>query len=305
MMLRLSGIKSASRLNSRNIVSITGIRLQNPGISGVKSLQYGQANFSTIFPKPLNPFTSFCDSTTSGSNIDPSGAGVDPSTISDIVSTISASAVSADAASIPALGTNPTHYVMMMIENAHHLTGLPYWETIIGITIVLRIMLLPIAIKSVLNGARMGALRPDMQKVQEAFKNDPHAGETSVKIKYQKEMQALFVKHKVNPFQAILMPMVQLPIFLSFYFALTKMGDYFPALKTGGAFWFYDLTAPDAFYILPIVNGISFLVMVEIGADGMQSQENKQQMDFMKQVMRGMGILIVPLTATVPEVITQ
>lgn len=42
------------------------------------------------------------------------------------------------------------------------------------------------------------------------------------------------------------------------------MAEKVPSLKTGGAYWFMDLTTPDSFYIFPVLAGLTFLITVEV-----------------------------------------
>ena len=42
------------------------------------------------------------------------------------------------------------------------------------------------------------------------------------------------------------------------------MAEKMPSFKHGGAFWFTDLTTPDASYIFPVLTALSFLVVVEV-----------------------------------------
>lgn len=187
--------------------------------------------------------------------------------------------------------------VMNVIDSLHSYAGLPYWGSIVLTTIGLRFLLLPIALKTVQGSARMAVMRPDMQKLQDAMGKDPNAGDMNVKLRYQKEMQALFLKHKVNPLRAVMWPFVQFPVFIAFFMALKDMGMYYPGLATGGTWWFTDLTAADPYYILPLFNSISFLAMIELGGDGVQVQ---QQQKF-KMIMRGLAVAMVPLTASMPQ----
>ena len=46
------------------------------------------------------------------------------------------------------------------------------------------------------------------------------------------------------------------------------MGEYYPAMATGGASWFTDLTAADPTYAFPVITAFSFWLMIELGADG-------------------------------------
>ena len=206
--------------------------------------------------------------------------------------------INAVASQSPSLGYYPPHLVMSFIENFHVTCDIPYWGAIVGTTVILRILLLPIAIKTMQSGARMAVLRPDLLRIQEAMKNDPTAGEMSTKLRYQQEMVALFKKFKVNPLHSLLMPLAQLPIFISFFIGLRDMGNHFPEFTTGGALWFVNLSVPDPYYILPVLNSLSFLIMVEIGAEGMETA-NK---DTFKWVMRGLAVLMTPLTMYMPQV---
>lgn len=42
------------------------------------------------------------------------------------------------------------------------------------------------------------------------------------------------------------------------------MSEKMPSFKHGGAFWFTDLTTPDALYVFPVLAALSFLVVVEV-----------------------------------------
>jgi len=42
------------------------------------------------------------------------------------------------------------------------------------------------------------------------------------------------------------------------------MAEKMPSFKHGGAFWFTDLTTPDALYIFPVLTALSFLIVVEV-----------------------------------------
>jgi membrane protein insertase Oxa1/YidC/SpoIIIJ len=54
------------------------------------------------------------------------------------------------------------------------------------------------------------------------------------------------------------MPLVQAPIFISFFFGIRKMAELpVGSMKAGGALWFTDLTIPDPLYILPVTLGLS------------------------------------------------
>jgi YidC/Oxa1 family membrane protein insertase len=69
-----------------------------------------------------------------------------------------------------------------------------------------------------------------------------------------------------------MMPLTQLPIFISFYFGMQQMGDFFPGMSTGGVAWFPDLTIADSTYCLPMMNSVLFFAMGEIGSAEMKAE---------------------------------
>ena len=195
------------------------------------------------------------------------------------------------------LGSAPTDYVCGFIETLHLGWQIPYWEAIALTTIGLRCILLPLSIKTAQGSARMSKVRPLLQKINDAMKRDPKANNMATKQAYANQSKALMAQHKVNPFLSLAMPLVQLPVFMTFFFALQKMGGYYPGMETGGMLWFEDLTAADSTLILPIINAASFLIMVELGADGMGSGS---QTETFKWVMRGLAVGMTPQLCIFP-----
>jgi YidC/Oxa1 family membrane protein insertase len=167
----------------------------------------------------------------------------------------------------------PSHIIMQLVDGIHTLGGLPYWGSIVLLTIGIRVVLSPLAVKSVQNAARMGAVRPIMQKVTEANEKNPNNGDPRVQLAFQKEVKQLWITHKVNPLSAMAMPLAQIPIFLFLFSGLRDMGNHYGGMHTGGAYWFTDLTMADPYFVFPVLNAISFLAMIEMGADGIKTDQ--------------------------------
>jgi YidC/Oxa1 family membrane protein insertase len=186
--------------------------------------------------------------------------------------------------------------VMELVDYVHIAAGMPYFAAIAAVTIAFRLCMLPVALKTMQGSARMAVMRPEMQKLQDVM-NKGNYKDPQHQMRFQQEMKALWVKHKVNPFRAMLWPLAQFPVFMAFFWALKDMGTYYPAMATGGAMWFTDLSVADPTYILPIINSLTFLIMIELGSDGMPTA---QQGTF-KWVMRGLAVVMVPITAPMPS----
>ncbi len=90
--------------------------------------------------------------------------------------------------------------------------ALPFFDAglvIITFTIIIRLILFPLAKKSVRTQALMRELNPEMEEIKEKYKND--------KQKQSLETFALYKKYKLNPFASVLLLLIQLPILIALY----------------------------------------------------------------------------------------
>jgi membrane protein insertase Oxa1/YidC/SpoIIIJ len=122
--------------------------------------------------------------------------------------------------SITTLTNSPPDLILNLIESTHIGMQIPYWESIVLLTIGMRCIMLPIGIKTAQSSARMAAVRPLLTKVTDAMKRDPNAGTAARKKQYADQSKELLKSYKVNPFLSLAMPFVQLPVFMSCFFAL-------------------------------------------------------------------------------------
>lgn len=108
-----------------------------------------------------------------------------------------------------------------------------YGWSIIIVTIIIRLLTLPLMLKQLRSSRIMQALQPEMQKIREKYNQDPQ--------KMQMETMKLFQKHNVNPFAGCLPIFVQMPILIAFYHAIYRHehipGHTFLGIELGQAFW--------------------------------------------------------------------
>ncbi len=127
-------------------------------------------------------------------------------------------------------------------------TGNWGWAILL-LTFSLQIVMGPLTYKSMKSMAMMKKVAPEQAKIQQKFKKDPQRLNT--------ELMALYKKRGVNPLGGCLPMMAQMPIFIALFNTLRN------AWELHGApwiLWIHDLSAPDPFYVLPIVMGaIMFL----------------------------------------------
>lgn len=105
---------------------------------------------------------------------------------------------------------------------------------IIGLTFVLKVLVLPLAYKSYVSMARMKELQPEMEALKERCGDD--------KQKLQKETMQLYKDKKVNPAAGCLPVIIQIPIFFSLYKVIFVTIELRQAPFYG---WLKDLSMPD------------------------------------------------------------
>lgn len=139
-----------------------------------------------------------------------------------------------------------TKPIFWLLHNIHLLIGNMGWS-IIGLTLIIKAVLFPLAYKSYVSMAKMKELQPQMEKMKEAAGDD--------RQKMQQGMMELYKKEKVNPAAGCLPILMQIPIFFSLYKVI------FVTIELRQAPWFgpfQDLSAPDPtsimnlFGLLPI-----------------------------------------------------
>ena len=92
------------------------------------------------------------------------------------------------ASSYPDLGNHASHYIMNVIYQTHLFSGLPYWETIIAITVGIRILLLPLAIHLIKGTIKIQQMKPEMEKINLAYKHHPNWKDKEVTQKFKDEI---------------------------------------------------------------------------------------------------------------------
>ena len=116
---------------------------------------------------------------------------------------------------------------------------IPHGIAIIVFTILVRLAMSPITYKSYLSQAKMKVIRPEVNELNEKFKDDP--------MKKQQETMKLYSKAGVNPMAGCIPALLQIPIFYSLF-------QFFPSafeLRQKSFLWADDLSSYDAVIQLP------------------------------------------------------
>jgi len=200
----------------------------------------------------------------------------------------------------------PSDLVCQGMDWLHHASGLSHGLTVVSATLFVRFLLAPLFVNAQRNSSRMAHMKPEMDvlktRVDAMAKGVP---DPATQARVQAQMKALFAKYDCNPLKSLLLPVIQLPLFISFFFGLQKMPELFGSeLSTGGMLWFTDLTVSDPYVALPVLSAMTFLATIEVTkAQTLAATPNPKQGQMMINFMRGMGVVMVPLTMNFPGVI--
>ncbi len=120
----------------------------------------------------------------------------------------------------------------------HSLLGLQgivgnWGVSIIVLTILIRFLFWPLTAKAARSSKKMAKIQEPLKKIREQYKDNPQ--------KVQKETMKLFQQHKINPLAGCLPILIQIPIFIAFFYMLRSSSE----LRFASFLWIPDLSLPD------------------------------------------------------------
>ncbi|MCA9539834.1 MAG: membrane protein insertase YidC, partial [Myxococcales bacterium] len=153
---------------------------------------------------------------------------------------------------------------------------------IVLLTLLVKLLTLPLTFKQYKSMAAMKILQPQMKALQAKYKED--------KVKLQQEMMKLYREHKVNPLAGCLPMVMMMPIYFALYRTIYSAVELYQA-DLGG--WIHDLSQPDPTYITPLVLGVLMFVQMRLNPSaGDQAQQKILQ--YMMPVMFTVMMLWLP-----------
>jgi YidC/Oxa1 family membrane protein insertase len=171
--------------------------------------------------------------------------------------------------------------------------------TIIIVTILLKLLFYKLTEKSGRSMAKMRAIAPRIKAIQERYKDD--------REQLAKQTMELYKREKINPVAGCLPILVQIPVFLAFYWVLLESVEMRQAPFFG---WIQDLSSKDPFFILPILMGFGMYAQFKLNPappDPMQAK----MFAFMPVIMTVMmawfpaGLVLYWLTNTLLSIAQQ
>ena len=160
-----------------------------------------------------------------------------------------------------------------------------HWAlAIILLTILVKSLLLPLTNKSFKAMQQMQKLKPEMDAIKERCGDDRQL--------MNQEMMGLYKRHKVNPLSGCLPMLVQMPIWIALYQMILSTVELYHVPM---GLWIDDLSAPDPYYILPIVLGLLMLIQnTLVSATGTATGMQAKMLKWGMPIMFGLFMLFLP-----------
>ncbi|KAJ2617637.1 hypothetical protein GGH99_000111 [Coemansia sp. RSA 1285] len=192
----------------------------------------------------------------------------------------------------------PTRMFEYLLEYAHVLTGLPWWATIIAVTVAMRGALLPLMISCQREQVRVNNVKPELDALREKAKFAQQRGNTMDSMQSSQLMMNFYKKRGIKPFRAAFGNLTLLPIMIFMFMALRDL-THIPVtyLNTGGALWFTDLSTYDPYFILPAISCVGTMVAMELQSRITSASDMKPGMKIM---MRVTGVVAIAFTYKFP-----
>jgi len=170
-----------------------------------------------------------------------------------------------------------------------------YGIAIVIFAILLKLIFSPLNHKMQVSSQRMQDLQPKIREIQKKYKSDPR--------QMNAEMGKLYKQEGVNPLGGCLPLLVQMPILFAIYPAFR----YNVALRHSGfMLWLKDLSAPDPYYILPILMGVFMFIqskLMQPPAQDLANMDEKQRAALQSQKIMtyAMPVMMLFMFASMPS----
>lgn len=200
----------------------------------------------------------------------------------------------------------PLNYtIYQLLSFFYRLVGGNLGLSIILVTIVIKVLLLPLVIPSMKSAKAIQKLKPELDSLKNKH---------SDKKELQEAQMKLYKEKGINPLSGCLPQIIQILILISLYnvFMNFLKQPSIAGVTMNPYFLYLDLTKPDKTYIMPILSGLTQFVFSLMMQSGVESHihnpkskvENKKEEDNleMAQTMQQQMLYMMPIMTTVVSV---
>jgi YidC/Oxa1 family membrane protein insertase len=175
---------------------------------------------------------------------------------------------------------------MLAVLKAVH-AGIPNWGlAIIVLTILLKAITWWPTTKSMKSMREMAKLKPELDKLKAKYGDD--------KQKFNLATMELYKQKGISPLGGCLPMLIQMPIYIALYAMLGNSVELYRSSFVG---WITDLTAPDPFYVTPILTGV--LMFAQQKTAPTPSDPQQKMMQIMMPIMFTAFSIFLPAGLTI------
>jgi YidC/Oxa1 family membrane protein insertase len=112
------------------------------------------------------------------------------------------------------------HFFRHILNGLHHV-GLPWAWSIVALTVIVRMLLVPLTVKQIHSMQNMQRHAPQMKEIQKKYKGD--------RQKLNEELMKFYRENNINPAASCLPLAAQIPVFIGLYYTLRAFAKHPPA----------------------------------------------------------------------------
>jgi YidC/Oxa1 family membrane protein insertase len=158
------------------------------------------------------------------------------------------------------------HPILFLLKFFHKWVG-NWGVAIILLTVFIKLILHPVNKKTLESMKGMQKIQPKLAEIREKYKDD--------RERMNVEMMSLFRTHKVNPMGGCLPMLLQMPVYIALYQVLYNAIELYHAPFFG---FYKDLSAPDPYFVSPILLGIFMVVQQKMTPSATQDPAQANMM---------------------------
>ena len=189
--------------------------------------------------------------------------------------------------------TNPLRPLENFLQSAliwlHETVGFSWGWSIIVLTVIVRVLLVPVTVKQIHSMQSLQAHAPEMKAIQQKWKHD--------KPRQNEELMKFYRENKINPAASCLPIVLQIPIFISLFYVLREFDKDVLPIYQGSVDWINIVNITE-----PVKDGWGPLLLVIYVASQLSSSY------FMSTTMQGaqrillmvLPVLFVPFILNFP-----
>lgn len=112
--------------------------------------------------------------------------------------------------------------------------------------------------------ANMRRVQPRLLAIKDRYKDD--------RTRLNQAMMDIYKKEKINPLGGCFPILIQIPVFIALYWTLLESVEL---RQAGFIFWLTDLSAPDQYFVLPLLMGVTMLIQQKLNPAPMDPVQQK------------------------------